>query len=201
MKQVYLIFVFLIVSASSFSQIKEKEEIIAFQKELDKEYTDSLTSPLSSSDRLLFRGHEFYPIDLNYRVKAKFERSTNEEPFKMATTKGIPRDYIKYGELHFKIKGKEFKLNVYQSLDLLKNDEYKNYLFLPFRDNTNSHETYGGGRFIDLTIPDDEQLIVDFNKAYNPYCAYSTKYSCPITPNENFLNTEIKAGIKGPENH
>lgn len=201
MKQLYLIYVFILASNFSFSQENEKDEILAFQKELNQEYTDSLTSPLTRADRLIFKGHDFYPVDLNYRVHAKFIRTPDEKSFKMATTKGVPRDYIKYGELHFTLNEKPFKLNVYQSLDLLKNEAYVNYLFLPFRDYTNDYETYGGGRFIDLMIPKDSILVVNFNKAYNPYCTYNTKYSCPITPVENFIETDVKAGIKGPKNH
>ena len=201
MKHLHLIFIFLVLNVSSFSQSKEKEEVLAFQEQLNKEYSDSLTSPLTLKERLNFKSHDFYPIDLKYRVKAKLVKTIDEKPFKMATTKGIPRDYVKYGELYFKLNGKDFKLNVYQSLDLLKREEYKNYLFLAFRDHTSNHDTYGGGRFIDLTIPEGEYITLDFNKAYNPYCAYSDKYSCPITPTENFIETDVKAGVKGPVNH
>ena len=75
------------------------------------------------------------------------------------------------------------------------------HLFLPFTDNTNGVETYGGGRYIDLKIPAGNTINIDFNKAYNPYCAYSDKYSCPIPPPENHLDIEIKAGIKLTDHH
>lgn len=201
MKNLFLISITLLISAFSFSQENETQEIHTFQKELNQEYSDSLSSPLTHADRLVFKSHEFYPIDLKYRVHAKFLRTPNEKPFKMATTKGVPRDYVKYGEVHFSLNEKQFKLNVYQSLDLIKQEAYINYLFLPFRDYTNDYETYGGGRFIDLMIPKDSMIVVDFNKAYNPYCAYNNKYSCPITPVENFIETDVKAGIKGPKDH
>lgn len=198
MRHCFLFFISLFQLSFSVAQIQEKEEILEFQNQLNKEYKDSVNSPLSKTDIIKFKGHTFYPIDLAFRVTATFVRAENEKPFKMSTTKGQARDYIKYGEVHFMIRGKKSKLNVYQSLDLLKTEQYKNYLFLPFKDLTNSIETYGGGRFIDLTIPDSKTLTIDFNKAYNPYCAYSDLYSCPITPIENTLNIKVKAGIKKP---
>lgn len=197
----YLIAVlFSVIVNSGFAQ-DALEDITAFQNTLNKEYTDSLTSPLNKTDRNHFKGHTFYTADLSYRVNASFKRTPDEKPFKMATTRGQARDYIKYGEIEFSINKKIYKLNVYQSLDLVKREEYKNYLFLPFKDMTNSVETYGGGRFIDLTIPSGTSLVVDFNKAYNPYCAYNELFSCPIVPAENTLATEIKAGVKAPNNH
>jgi uncharacterized protein (DUF1684 family) len=81
---------------------------------------------------------------------------------------------------------------------LKKQKEYKKYLFIPFRDLTSGKESYGGGRYIDTEIPAGETLILDFNRAYNPYCAYSHRYSCPIPPEENTLKVEIRAGEKVP---
>ena len=104
--------------------------------------------------------------------------------------------YKKYGELHFKIDEKSFKLNVYQNLELIQKPGFKDYLFLPFSDQTNGNETYIGGRYLDMRIPKTKTVIINFNKAYNPYCAYNYKYSCPIVPLENDLDIEIKAGIK-----
>src|SRR4051812_14133673 len=104
------------------------------------------------------------------------------------STARLPK-YRKYAELEFTLQGKAFKLAVYQSSDLMKNVIYKNYLFLPFKDLSSGKETYGGGRYIDLELPvKDNVITLDFNKAYNPYCAYSTKYSCPLVPSENMLN-------------
>lgn len=104
--------------------------------------------------------------------------------------------YIKYGEAHFKLNKKDCVLNIYQNADLVKKEEYKDYLFLPYTDLTSGEESYGGGRYIDLKIPKDETIIIDFNKSYNPYCAYNHKYSCPIPPMENRLDVEVRAGVK-----
>jgi uncharacterized protein len=175
--------------------------IQVFQKELNSFYRDSIESPLGKDLAFKFKGHEFYPADVKYCVKARLKRTPGEAPFKMATTKSITKDYVKYGEITFTVKGKKLKLNVYQSLDLMKTEKYKNYLFLPFKDLTSGNGSYGGGRYIDLLTTDSDTILVDFNKAYNPYCAYSDQYYCPIPPKENFLDVEIKAGLKAPADH
>jgi uncharacterized protein len=191
---------FLLCSAALFSNAQTDtaavNDIKHFQSELNREYTNPLESPLDSIQRLSFKSHEFYPIDLSYRINAKFIRTPDETVFQMKTTGTKTPEYVKFGEAYFVINGKSFVLNTYQNIQLTKREEYKNYLFLPFTDNTNGVETYGGGRYIDLVIPEKDSIIIDFNKAYNPYCAYSDKYSCPIPPKENYLNTEINAGVR-----
>ncbi|MBA3664133.1 MAG: DUF1684 domain-containing protein [Bacteroidetes bacterium] len=173
-----------------------KNSAIIFRQELDKQYADSLHSPLSQNDRKNFKGHEFFPYDAKLCVTAELKRTPAEKEFKMKTTTDREPLYVKYGEISFRINNKKYKLNVYQNMDLIKQVEYKDYLFLPFKDVTNGNETYGGGRYIDLRIPSGTKISVDFNKAYNPYCAYNHGYSCPVPPAENNLKTEIKAGIK-----
>jgi uncharacterized protein (DUF1684 family) len=103
---------------------------------------------------------------------------------------------VKYGELAFSLNGKEFKLNIYQNLGLINKEGYEDYLFLPFLDETNGIESYGGGRYVDARIPEGATMIIDFNKAYNPYCAYNHKYSCPIPPKENHLDIKVLAGVR-----
>ena len=101
-----------------------------------------------------------------------------------------------FGVIEFELKGERYTLNIYQGEDSLKDEAYKDYLFLPFLDATNGEETYGGGRYIDLRIPDGDTIIIDFNKAYNPLCVYNKKYSCPIVPRENYVSARIEAGVK-----
>ena len=175
-----------------------KKEIIEFQDELAKNYKDAEKSPLTKKGRKKFKGFNFFSIDESYKVIAKFERAVDAEPFEMKTSGPRIPIYEVYGIASFTLEGKEYKLNVYQNHRLREIEEYKDYLFLPFTDFTNGEETYGGGRYIDIRIPEDEVLVIDFNKAYNPYCAYETKqtYSCPIPPKENDLDCAINAGIK-----
>jgi hypothetical protein len=103
--------------------------------------------------------------------------------------------YSKYGELTFKINGKELTLQVFQNQELIKREGYEDYLFVPFADLTNGGETYGGGRYLDFHIPKSDEVYIDFNKAYNPYCAYSDRYSCPKVPDENYLDVLVEAGV------
>lgn len=173
-----------------------KDSVIAFQKQINSEYKDEKESPLLEKDLKKFKALDFYPINETFFVVAKFVRTPDEKPFEMPTTTTRKPIYVKYGEAHFSIDGKNFKLNIYQSQDLKKIEKYKNSLFLPFTDLTSGVESYGGGRYVDLQIPEDDSISIDFNTAYNPYCAYNHKYSCPIPPQENDLAIEIRAGVK-----
>jgi len=189
------IILFLFCFTSTYAQ-KDVAAAEKFQSELNKSYADSLKSPLMKDDLKQFKGLDFYPIDEKYIVEAIFIRTKREKSFKMKTTTSRTPIYKKYGELHFSIDGKELKLNVYQNVDLKKKPGYDDYLFLPFSDLTCGKDSYIGGRYIDMRIPKSEKVIIDFNQAYNPYCAYNYEYSCPIVPLENDLDIEINAGVK-----
>jgi uncharacterized protein len=194
--KVRMYLIMLLFSITGFSQQKSEQSSKEYQEELNTEFADSLKSPLTNKDRLHFEGLNFFPIDEKYIVKAKFVKLKKQKPFEMATTTDRKPKYIKYGEFHFTIDSKELVLTVYQNIELSKRKGFKDYLFLPFLDLTNGNETYGGGRFLDMRIPEKDAVIIDFNKAYNPYCAYNPEYSCPIVPLENELAVEIKAGVK-----
>jgi len=177
------------------AQNSYKKEIKKFQNKLNKEYSDTATSPLTKKDLATFKGLDFYPVRKKFRVKAKFTRTENALPFKMKTTTDRAPEYVKYGELEFMLDGKKIKVTVYQSMRLKEKEEYKDYLFLPFRDLTSGKTSYGGGRYVDLKIPEGNTIIIDFNKAYNPYCAYNHRYSCVVPPAENFIDVKIKVGV------
>ena len=189
------IILFLFCFTSTYAQ-KDVAAAEKFQSELNKSYADSLKSPLMKDDLKQFKGLDFYPIDEKYIVEATFIRTKKEKPFGMKTTTSRTPLYKKYGELYFEIDGKAFKLNVYQNVDLNKKPGYEDYLFLPFSDLTCGKESYIGGRYVDMKIQKGKTWTIDFNKAYNPYCAYNYEYSCPIVPLENDLNIEILAGVK-----
>jgi uncharacterized protein (DUF1684 family) len=189
------ILLFLFCSTFVFSQ-KDLLASKKFQTELNQSYADSLKSPLTTEDLNHFKGLDFFPIDEKYIIEATFVRTKKEKAFAMKTTTSRTPLYKKYGELHFSIDGKEFKLNVYQNVDLNKKSGYDDYLFLPFSDLTCGKESYIGGRYVDMRIQKGTLWTIDFNKAYNPYCAYNYKYSCPIVPLENDLDIEILAGVK-----
>ena len=138
----------------------------------------------------------FFAIDSNYRVNAVFERVTDTIGFTMKTSGNGKDHYFKYGKLSFTINGTGLYLFIYQSKDLMKSKDYADYLFVPFTDLTTGDKTYGSGRYLDFTLGQiiNNTLLIDFNKSYNPYCAYSTEYHCPIPPKENRLPIAIKAG-------
>lgn len=171
-------------------------DILEYQKEQNESFKDPDSSPLPDKYRKDFEGLDFFAPDTNYIVKARFERTPDAEPFLMPTTTDRQTQEVVYGIAHFSLNGEERQLEVYQSLGLMDDEEYEDYLFLPFLDNTNGEETYGGGRYIDLTIPEGDTLVIDFNKAYNPYCVYNKKYSCPLVPRQNYLRTKVRAGVK-----
>jgi hypothetical protein len=189
------ILLFLFCSTFVFAQ-KDLLASKKFQTELNQSYADSLKSPLTKEDLNHFKGLNFFPINEKYIVEATFVRTKKEKPFGMKTTTSRTPLYKKYGELRFSIEGKEFKLNVYQNVDLIKKPGYDDYLFLPFSDLTCGKESYIGGRYVDMRIQKGTLWTIDFNKAYNPYCAYNYEYSCPIVPLENDLDIEILAGVK-----
>ena len=148
----------------------------------------------------------FFSPNQEYVATADVEPLFNEPTFRMPTYDGTSNEYKRYAILHFTLNGKELALTAYQSIALFQNPTYKNHLFVPFMDDTNGGTTYEGGRYLDLSINDikDGKLEIDFNKAYNPYCAYSNGYRCPQPPRENILSQiQIEAGekkYKGPKN-
>lgn len=173
-----------------------KEDTTAFQDKLNLDYKSPEESPLDKKQRRKFKGHDFFPFDQNFCITASFEKTKNVVPFQMKTTTNRLPTYEIYGVATFEINGQKYKLNIYQSHRLRKMEKYKNNLFLPFTDLTSGESSYIGGRFIDLTIPKGDTIEINFNKAYNPYCAYSYRYSCPIPPVENHLKVAIKAGVR-----
>jgi len=173
-----------------------RDSILEFQQHLTQEYKDPDKSPLSNTDLKNFAGHTFFPIDETFKIKAKFQRILNAVPFQMKTTTSRQPTYEVYGIATFVIHKQEYQLNIYQSHSLRTKEKFKKRLFLPFTDATNGISSYTGGRYIDLEIPEGDIIVIDFNKAYNPYCAYSSAYSCPIPPKENDLPIAINAGIK-----
>ncbi|MEY8761791.1 DUF1684 domain-containing protein [Chryseobacterium tongliaoense] len=191
---IFFLFPWLVFSQKTAS--KEIKEIKKFQKELNAEYLNPKETPLRGDNLTRFKKHPFFPIDLKYRVVAKIVKTENAEPFEIPTSSGKTKTYREYGKLNFELDGKPYTLTLYQSLDLIKQEKYKDYLFLPFRDATNGKETYGGGKYMDLTIPEGNTVVLDFNQSYQPYCAYNAyDYNCPVVPDENKLPVEIRAGV------
>ena len=192
-----LIFALLVLFHFGFGQEKiDATAVEKFQNGFNEDYADATISPLMAEDLASFKSLDFYPINEKFFVIANFTRTENEQPFEMKTSTDRKPMYVKYGVARFTIDGKSLQLNLYRNIELSKKEAYKDYLFLPFFDLTSGKESYIGGKYIDMKVPTGDTIVIDFNKSYNPYCAYNHKYSCPIVPLENNLEIEIKAGVK-----
>ncbi|HTM99563.1 MAG TPA: DUF1684 domain-containing protein [Pedobacter sp.] len=190
----YLLIAFLLISSSVFAQ--NYKTIINQHREAYKEdFIKETRSPLKESD---FKDLHFFDPDSTYNIIASVELLTDQKVFNMPTYDGTSKEFIRYANVKFKLGNKSLQLTLYKSVALAVNPLYRNLLFLPFTDKTNQKLTYAGGRYIDLSLLDikNQQIAIDFNKAYNPYCAYSDGYRCPIPPEENDLPIEILAGEK-----
>jgi uncharacterized protein (DUF1684 family) len=170
-----------------------KAEIQKHREEYKAEFLKSVNSPLKQEDIEFLR---FYEPNEKFKVECEFVATKRGKSFELPTSAGKTKTYVKFGELRFKIDGQKQKLAIYQSLSLRAMPQYRDYLFIPFKDLTNGKESYGGGRYLDLRMKqiEGDKIILDFNKAYNPYCAFSEGYSCPIPPKENHLKVAIEAG-------
>ncbi|MCD6544430.1 MAG: DUF1684 domain-containing protein [Flavobacteriaceae bacterium] len=180
---------------------KSTKEAIKFQKKINKEFSNKEKSPLTEKDLKDFNELDFFPIDTSYIVLAKLKFQKDSITFKMQTNTDRLPIYKIYATASFNLKGREFKLNIYQNVKLIQTADFEDYLFLPYTDRTNGNTTYGGGRYIDLEISDGDTILIDFNQTYNPSCAYNAKYSCPIPPKTNHLDIDINAGVKKYKDH
>ena len=169
-------------------------QLEAARKQKDKFVLEHEASPLSPEDKEHFHGLKYFPVDLKYRVIATLVPEANPGIFKVQTTTGDHKEYTRVGRLEFEIDGQRLSLVAFMP----PADEplHGNRLFVPFKDKTAGKDTYGAGRYLDLNKRATDEYVLDFNRAYNPYCAYSPYYSCPLPPGENNLPIEIQAGEK-----
>ncbi len=174
-----------------------KKGIRKHRKKTERAFRNPDKSPLRDQANG-FEGHDYFDINPEFRVVARLELTPESEPFQLATSDPERlKTYVRYAILHFELKGEEHTLEVYRSAALQGIRRYRDHLFLPFTDQTTGVSTYGGGRYLDLEVPEGDSLVIDFNLAYNPYCAYrSDGWSCPIPPDANRLDVAIEAGIK-----
>lgn len=169
--------------------------ILEFRQKYFQQYLSDPRAPYTAEDTVHI--HFFNP-DINWAFEADFQVEEAPQPFDMALYSGDTRKFIKYGTLHFEVAGEQHTLAVYQDLTRMS-PLTRHRLFLPFMDITNGMETYGGGRYMDLStndISEEGKVLLDFNKAYNPWCAYSDGFNCPIPPRENHLQIAVEAGEK-----
>lgn len=193
MKNTVFVLIFWAMCISSANAQTYIDSIALFRKQYKEDFIKEARSPLKAKDTAWLR---FYPVKKEYRVLATLKTTPESPIFEMLTHSGKKQAYRQYAISTFMFKGKKYQLSIYQSLNLLSKEEHKNHLFLPFNDLTNYETTYAGGRYIDLSTEEIEagQIIIDFNKCYNPYCAFKEGYSCPIPPTENRLQLRVEAG-------
>lgn len=185
-------------AATRPDSVAQAQHVVDFQQKLNREFSSPQESPLSAAERQAFTMLPFYPASYRYCVVARLVRDSTAQLRPMVTSTARRPLYRKYGEVFFTLRGQALRLSVYQSQDLLARPGLADYLLLPFTDLTNGHGSYGGGRYLDLRIPPagSTALVLDFNCAYNPSCAYSARYSCPVPPAENRLAVAIPAGVQ-----
>lgn len=170
-------------------------QLAHFRAEIDEFLEMHPQSPLSYEQQDAFTGLDYYDADPAFRFTGEVERFGDDEPLvEMQTSTGDTRHYRRWGRFTFEVDGEAATLVIYQ-------DPAYGDFFLPFKDATNGTETYGAGRYLDNHRPGlrplgGDRVEIDFNYAYNPYCAYNEDYSCPLPPRENWLRVPIRAGEK-----
>ncbi|MBN2275873.1 MAG: DUF1684 domain-containing protein [Bacteroidales bacterium] len=171
-----------------------KNTIIEERNQKDLFFKNHSDSPIPFFYRQQFSGLNYYPPDPDVQFELKLHEHNEKKILKINDTKGNVRKFFRWGEFLFRIKGEECVLQAYKS------HSGEEGLFVPFRDKTSGKETYGAGRYIDLDVGEhyttDGKWILDFNKAYNPWCAYSEYYACPYVEPENWLKVTVYAGEK-----
>ena len=189
MQRIFYLLLFLFIVESTVAQNDPyKQTITSWQQNYMAKH-----EVVKGNDKKYFR---FFPIDASYFVWADLVKIRDTVGFQMRTTQGTEQHFFKYGTLKFIVMGVPCKLVVYQSEELMKTEKYRDYLFVPFTDKTTGAASYPGGRYLEFSSADIQgnKLKLDFNGAYNPYCAYGSGFHCPIPPKENGLPVAIRAG-------
>ena len=195
------LYILLLITGLSFqsceTEVPYSVRIEKMRLEKDFAMRNSPDSPFADNV-YAYKGLDYYPPDERYKIEAKFIPYTGIEKVSLATSDNVSREYYRYGYAEFELENKVNRLSIFQPTETSSREEG---LFLGFGDATSAHETYGAGRYMDIKHGGGETIWLDFNLAYNPYCAYNDKYSCPIPPGENFLSIAIQAGEKVYKRH
>jgi uncharacterized protein len=168
-------------------------DLETFRRQKDKFFKISPDSPIPPDQHESFDGLRYYPENPDLRLTVRLDEFPEKEPIRMTTSTGDVQDYQRWGQFSFEVDGRPATLTVY----------YASWggFFVPFVDATSGSETYGAGRYLELEDLEDGSFLADFNLAYNPYCAYSEQYSCPIPPAENRIDVPVRAGELLYEGH
>lgn len=162
-------------------------ELTEYRAEKDEFFRLHPQSPLTPEQRRGFLGLNYYPENEGLRMEVQVEPLQDEKPMEMQTSTGGVQEYIRHGRFKFQVDGQDAELTIYRN---------EHGYFLPFVDSLAGKETYPAGRYMEPEALPGNRFFVDFNLAYNPYCAYNEMWSCPLTPPENRLKVPIRAGEK-----
>ncbi len=199
-RNIFVAVLVLVVALIVFYSFQGKDSGNEYEAEIRKE-RQAKDDYMSSSDESPFGENKknlkklnYFPIDFSYRISAKLVSIENKKVVSLPTSDGLEKGYLEYAFAEFELNGERCKLLI---LEIMEQGPYRGTLFLAFADATSANETYGAGRYLDVKkVPGASSVILDFNQAYNPYCAYSEKFSCPFPPKENVLKVAVQAGEK-----
>jgi uncharacterized protein (DUF1684 family) len=167
------------------------DELEAQRKGKNEFFRTGHDSPFHHQESSKFTGLKYFAPDPKYRIRVNLQRYSRPETVTLVTSTGTQQKFHRVGYFEFEIDGRKLRLQAYRSAERVDNE-----LFIAFKDGTSGKESYGAARYLDLEITQDDSYEIDFNYAYNPYCAYSADYVCPLPPRENWLDIEIRAGEK-----
>lgn len=201
-----IIFILLLLQAACDSPpavyTSYQQKILASRNEKDSLFRYAEDTPIPADLLDSFEGLIYYDPDSSFRAKGFLKKNTVPDTIKLKTSTDRMPEYIGFGHVQFIMKDDTFVLSVFQNKKLVVEGIDPGHLFIPFRDITSGNGTYGGGRYIESSIPTEgDSILLDFNMAYNPYCAYNHKYSCVLPPAENYIDIPITAGEKKFSGH
>ena len=201
MKYSYLVLFVSLAVWSFLSSCSKKStayiaETLSHRNRIKSEHLESERSPLKTKEQI--EQLDYFDIDPNALAQCSVHINDHQKIIEIPTYSGITKAFYVYGTAHCTMKSEKFTLDLYRSRGQSMMPDALNPLFIPFKDLTNGDETYGGGRYLDLPIQGvvDGQLVIDFNRSYNPWCAYGDGFNCPIPPKENHLKFDVRAGEK-----
>lgn len=173
---------------------KEYEVEITTERQAKDDYMRSSDESPFGDEKKNFKKLNYFPVDVSYRISAKLVSIDNKKVVTLPTSDNLEKGYLEYAFAEFELSGEPCKLLI---LEIMEEGPYRGTLFLAFADATSANETYGAGRYLDVKkVPGASSVMLDFNQSYNPYCAYSEKFSCPFPPKENVLKVAVRAGEK-----
>jgi len=180
-----------------------REELVSYREQKDEQFEVPHSSPLGPEGRKEFDGLEYFEPDPDYRVETTVELDGSDETVAMETTADGEQLYERTARLHFEVPNASGEPTEGTLVGYTRVDQDEGSLFVPFRDKTTGQQTYPAGRYIELhyegELEDGETFPLDFNLAYNPFCAYTAAYECPLPPRENWLEMAIPAGERYEE--